>query len=283
MNEDALKRLIQNIILCEFAKRGLYYFPVAVSARHVHLSKNHFEQLFGNGKKMTRFKELSQPGQFACEETVEIAGPRGAIKKVRVLGPERSETQVEISVSDSFTMGIKPEIRMSGNIAASPGCTISGPAGKITINQGVIVAARHVHLSTEQAALYGIKDGDAVSLKTPSPRKGIIGNITVRVAKDFDLEVHLDTDEANGNGILCGTILESASLKGEPGLEVLQGNGNVVTSAGGAALELVTENDVNKALARGEKSIYYTDKGFVSPAARDRAKEKGITLCKLPR
>ncbi|MCL1927384.1 MAG: phosphate propanoyltransferase [Treponema sp.] len=281
MNEDVLKRLIQNTILREFAGRGIYYFPVAVSARHVHLSKDHFEKLFGQGKKMTRFRELSQPGQFACEETIEIAGPKGYIKKVRVLGPERSETQVEISVSDSFTLGIKPHIRMSGSIAGTPGCTITGPAGKITINQGVIVAARHVHLSTEQAVLYGVKDGDAVSIKTPSPREGIIGNIAVRVAKDFDLEVHLDTDEANGNGILCGTILEACAMGGKSVSTVLQSYGKGSPKASGVALELVTENDVNKALARSEETIYYTVKGFVSPAARDRAKEKGITLCKL--
>ncbi|MCL1812192.1 MAG: phosphate propanoyltransferase [Treponema sp.] len=282
MNEDALKRLIQNIILRKFAERGMYYFPVAVSARHVHLSKDHFEQLFGKGKTMTRFRELSQPGQFACEETVEVAGPKGSIKKVRVLGPERSETQVEISVSDGFTLGIKPHIRMSGSIAGTPGCTITGPAGKITVNQGVIVAARHVHLSAEQAVLYGVKDGDAVSIKTPSPREGVIGNIVVRVAKDFDAEVHLDTDEANGNGILCGTILE-ACIPGRKSVSTeLQSYSKGSPIAGGVALELVTENDVNKALARGEKAVYYTAKGFISPAARDRAKEKGITLCKLP-
>jgi putative phosphotransacetylase len=175
----------------------------------VHLSKKDFETLFGSGKTMTRYKDLSQPGQFACEETVEITGPRGSIKKVRVLGPERNETQVEVSVSDSITLGIKPEIRMSGDIGGTPGCTISGPAGKITISRGVIVAARHVHMSEEQAAAYGVKDGDAVSVKTPLPREGIIGNIIARVGKDFDLDVHLDTDEANGNGIFCGTILEA--------------------------------------------------------------------------
>ena len=285
MNQEALQRLIQNTILTVFAKRGMYYFPVAVSARHAHLSKSDFETLFGPGKKMTRFKDLSQPGQFACEETVEITGPKGAIKKVRVLGPERNETQVEISVSDSFVLGIKPEIRMSGNIAGTPGCTITGPVGKITINQGVIVAARHVHLSSEQAAAYGIKDGDAVSIKTPAPRQGIIGNIIARVGKEFDLEVHLDTDEANGNGILCGTILEALEL---PCLSATAPQAGVSSSSmvqasalDRSALELVTEKDVNNALARGEKSLYCTVRGFISPAAADRAKEKGITICRL--
>ena len=271
MEKDALAKLIQNTILSSFAKKGMFFFPVAISARHVHLSKNDFEELFGRGKTMTRHKELSQPGQFACEETLEVNGPRNSIKKVRVLGPERKETQVEISISDSYTLGIKPEIRMSGNIDNTPGCTLTGPAGKITLNRGVIVAARHVHLSEEQALVYGVKNGDIVSIKTPSPREGILGNIAVRVGKDFDLEVHLDTDEANGNGILCGTILEASGL----------GASGLGSNCSEAALDLITETDINKALVRGEKIIYYSAKGLISPAARDRAKEKGITLCKL--
>ena len=157
---------------------------------------------------------------------------------------------------------------MSGDIAGTPGCTISGPAGKITIDRGVIVAARHVHLSPEQAALYGVNDGGAVSVITPPPRKGIIENITVRVGKDFDMEIHLDTDEANGNGILCGTILEACGRRENSG-------------SASAALDLITENDVNRAFANGETVLYYAAKGFISPAAKDRAREKGIMLCKL--
>ena len=274
MNEKLLKRLIRNTVLLNLAKKGAYYLPVAVSARHAHLSKKDFETLFGPEKIMTRYKDLSQPGQFACEETVEITGPKGSIKKVRILGPTRNETQVEISVSDCFSLGIKPEIKMSGNIAATPGCTITGPNGKVTIDQGVIVAARHVHISEEQAAAYGVKDGDTVFLKAPAPREGILGGITVRVGKDFDLEVHLDTDEANGNGIVCGSILEA-------GIE----NGRAAVSSPSvdseAALELITERNVNDAASRGVKTLYCTAKGFISPAAVDRAKEKGITLCKL--
>ena len=289
MNEEALKRLVQNTILCEFAKRGMYYFPVAISARHIHLSKEHFERLFGQGKKMKPWRELSQGGEFACEETVEIAGPKGAIKKLRVLGPERGETQVEISLTDSFVLGIKPEIRMSGNIAGTPGCTVAGPLGKITLDHGVMAAARHVHVSEEQALVYGLKNGDTVSVKTPPPREGIIGNIVVRVGKNFDLEIHLDTDEANGSGIHCSTILEACALgekSAQPGCgnTALSGYGKAAFSGYGKsdpALELVTEKDVNNALARGEKIIYYSAKGFISPAAKDKAKEKGIALCKL--
>jgi putative phosphotransacetylase len=212
MDSGALKKIVRNTVLSVFAGQGKYYFPVAVSARHVHLSQKHFESLFGQGKIMTHYRDLSQPGQFACGEMVELTGLKGSISKVRVLGPPRSETQVEISVSDSFTLGIKPDIRMSGDITGTPGCSITGPLGKITIDRGVIVAARHVHLSEEQAAAYGIKNGDVISLKVPPPRQGIIENIVARVGKEFDLEVHFDTDEANGNSLSTGAILVRCNI-----------------------------------------------------------------------
>ena len=292
MNKDIPKRLIRNSILTEFARQGKYFLPVAVSARHVHLSKKDFELLFGSGKTMTRHKDLSQPGQFACEETVEVAGPKGSIKKVRVLGPERNETQVEISISDSFTLGIKPEICMSGNTAGTPGCTLTGPAGKVTISCGVIVAARHIHLSEEQAAAYGVKEGDVVFVKTPAPREGALGNIAVRVGKDFDLEVHLDTDEANGNGILCGSILEAGlgnppssgkqcASKSCPCSKTQPAVPMASTPVSTGGLDLITERDINSAIIQGETILYCTAKGFISPAAADRAREKGIELCRL--
>ena len=280
MNETSLKRLIRNTVLTALAKQGKYYFPVAVSARHVHLSQKDFEALFGPGKTMTPYKALSQPGQFACEETVELTGPKGSIKKVRILGPARNETQVEISVSDSFVLGLKPDIRVSGVIAGTPGCTLSGPQGKVTIAQGVIVAARHLHISEEQAAAYGLKEGEAVSIKTPAPREGLLGNITVRIGKDFDLEIHLDTDEANGNGILCGTIFAAGCNKNQP-LNLPAAPCPEEAAGSGAALDLITERDVNNAILRGEHTLYCTAKGLISPAAADRAKGKGITICKL--
>ncbi|MDR1506044.1 MAG: phosphate propanoyltransferase [Treponema sp.] len=274
MEETALKQLIRNAVLVSFAKTGRFYLPVAVSARHVHLSRSDFAALFGAGAAMKPYRVLSQPGQFASEQTVEIAGPKGSFGKVRVLGPERGSTQVEISVSDSFTLGIQPVIRMSGNTAGTPGCILKGPAGKVELKEGVIVAARHVHMSEEQAAAYGVGDGAVVSVKTPLPREGVIGGIVVRCGKGHDLEVHLDTDEANGNGILCGTILEA--------LTGAEGGGLSGNAAGfGRILELVTERDVNNAAGRGEKTVCVAAKGFISPAAADRAKEKGIQICRL--
>jgi putative phosphotransacetylase len=288
MDEGVLKQVIRNMILAGLARRGAYYVPVAVSARHVHLSRKDFETLFGPGVSMTRLKDLSQPGQFASEQTVEVAGPKGSFKKVRVLGPERNETQVEISVTDSFTLGLKPEIRMSGNTAGTPGCTLTGPAGTVELSRGVIVAARHVHMSEEQAAVYGVKDGDVIAVKTPAPREALVGGIVVRCGRGHDLEVHLDTDEANGNGILCGTILEAvAPHPGSAAGGTKAAAGPVVMrnyasggSAGpaGSALDLVTERDVNNALVKGAKEIICAPGGFISPAAADRAREKHITI-----
>jgi putative phosphotransacetylase len=275
MDEAALKQLIRNTILTGLAARGLYYLPVAVSARHVHLSGADFAVLFGAGKSMSRQRDLSQPGQFAAEQTVDLAGPKGSLEKIRVLGPARGRTQVEISISDSFILGIKPLIRMSGNIAGTPGCTLKGPAGTLEIREGVIAAARHVHMSPDQAAAFGVKDGDLVAVKTPPPREGIIGGIVVRCGEGHDLEVHLDTDEANGNGILCGTILEA----------LMGGTVPAASSGGpcpqGAALDLVTERDINNTLERGEETVYCAARGLISPAAADRAKEKGIRICRL--
>lgn len=284
MDETALKRLIQNTVLTALARQGKLYLPVAVSARHVHLSRQDFQALFGAGAVMTRYRDLSQPGQFACGETVELRGPKGSFGKVRVLGPERSATQAEISVSDSFVLGIKPVIRMSGNTAGSPGCVLKGPAGSVELAEGVIVAARHVHMSEEQGAAYGVKDGDIVSVVTQAPRRAVLGGIVVRCGKGYDLEVHLDTDEANGNGILCGTILE-AVINGGPIEESARpfracaGETSPLTIKN--ALDLITERDVNGAFARGQTTLYCAARGFISPAAADRAKEKGIVICRL--
>jgi putative phosphotransacetylase len=284
MDEAALRQLVRNIVLVNFAREGVLYLPVAVSARHVHLSRGDFETLFGKGAAMTRYRNLSQSGQFACAETVEVHGPKGSIGKVRVLGPERPLTQVEVSISDSYLLGITPLIRMSGNTAGSPGCTLKGPAGTVELREGVIVAARHVHMSDGQAAAYGVKDGDAVSIRTPAPREGLIGGITVRCGEGYDLEVHLDTDEANGNGILRGTIFPALIGRAEERKEESRGGPEAKPRSAippKNVFDLITEKDINKAILHGETSLYCAAKGFISPAAADRAKEKGIVICRL--
>ena len=171
MDKAAVQRSVQLAVSQEiFRKTGKIYVPVASSARHIHLCKADVEKLFGAGYQLQVFKMLSQPGQFACKEQLTIVGPKGELKKVRVLGPERKSTQVEISMTDSFALGIRPPVRMSGKTAGTPGCKLVGPAGSVEISEGVIVAARHLHLSEEQAALFGLKDGQSVRLRSEGAR-----------------------------------------------------------------------------------------------------------------
>lgn len=178
--------------------------PVGVSGRHVHLSKEDLATLFGEGYELTVKKELSQPGQFAAEEVVTLVGPKSVISNVRILGPLRSQTQVEISRTDGFTLGVRPPVRQSGDIAGSAGITIVGPVGAITIKEGVIIAQRHIHMSPEDAKKFGVSDKDTVSVRVDGARALIFTNVLVRVRDDFRLDFHIDTDEANaamlGNG-----------------------------------------------------------------------------------
>lgn len=178
--------------------------PIAISARHVHLSQEDVERLFGAGHQLTPYKPLSQPGQFACEEQVNIVGPKNKIERVRVLGPARSKTQVEISRTDEFFLGIDAPIRESGNTANTPGCILEGPNGKITLPEGVICALRHIHMTPQDAEDFGVKDKDIVEVKVVSQRPLTFGNVLIRVSPQFKLEMHIDTDEGNAAEISSG-------------------------------------------------------------------------------
>lgn len=191
-----------------FEKTGRIFVPVAASARHVHLSQGDVERLFGPGYQLTKFRDLSQPGQFAAQEQVTVKGPKGKLERIRVLGPARKQTQVEISLTDSFALGIKPPVRMSGDLAGTPGCTIVGPKGEITVDCGLIAAARHLHLSKEQAALFGLKDKQVVSLRSQGERAVTLHNLVVRAGDGHDMEVHLDTDEANAIALTPNEMME---------------------------------------------------------------------------
>ncbi|MEA5051085.1 MAG: phosphate propanoyltransferase [Oscillospiraceae bacterium] len=209
MTKEELQRKVTiETLLSVRQTTGQGFLPAAVSNRHLHLTRQDVERLFGPGYKLTPKSALSQPGQFACEETVTIIGPKGRLEKVRVLGPERRETQIELSTSDAFKIGIKPVVRMSGDTKDTPGAAIEGPCGQITIPNGVIVAARHLHLSDAQAAVYGLKSGDVVRVRTAGERAVIFENVRVRVSKDFDMELHFDFDEANSTGLRNGDIVE---------------------------------------------------------------------------
>lgn len=182
--------------------------PVALSARHVHLSPDHVEALFGKGHRLRVFKWLSQVDQFAAVETVTLIGPRGRIENVRVLGPARGATQVEIAYTEARQLGVHPPVRDSGDHRDTPGITLEGPAGRITIPQGVIVAARHIHMHPDEAAQFGVKNGDRVRVRTRGPRAVIFDNVLIRVSEQFRLEMHIDTDEGNAAGLQNGDLVE---------------------------------------------------------------------------
>ena len=178
---------------------------VETSARHVHLSREHVEILFGKGHELTMKKELSQPGQFACEERVTVKGAKKELAGVSVLGPERPATQVEISLTDARSIGVNAPVRESGDVAGSGACTLVGPCGEVTIEEGVIAAKRHIHLDTATAEKFGLADKQIVQVKVESDgRSNIFGDVVVRVSPKFAAAMHVDTDESNAAGCVPG-------------------------------------------------------------------------------
>lgn len=182
---------------------------VGLSNKHVHLSEEHIDILFGKGHELTSIKDLSQPGQFACDEKVDLVGPKRTIKGVRILGPARKESQVEISLSDAFTLGIKDvPVRDSGKLEGTPGVKLIGPCGEVELKKGVIVAARHIHLHTSDAEKYGLKDKDIVKVKVGGQRGVIFENVLIRVSDSYALDMHVDVEEGNAAGLVNGDIVD---------------------------------------------------------------------------
>jgi acetate kinase len=177
---------------------------IEVSAHHIHLAQEHVEALFGPGRQLTKHADLSQPGHFACKEQLTIVGPKGRIERVRVLGPTRKATQVEITMTEQFKLGIHPPIRDSGDIEGSPGCTLEGPAGSVVIDKGVICALRHIHMTPADALRYGLKDKSTVRVRVPGDRGVVFGDVRIRVDPNFALAMHIDTDEANAANLRTG-------------------------------------------------------------------------------
>lgn len=171
---------------------------VETSARHVHVTEETLEILFGKGYQLTKKKDLSQPGQFACEERVQVIGPKNSFPAVSILGPTRPADQVELSASDARSIGVAAPVRESGDIAGSGACKLVGPKGEVELKEGVIVAKRHIHMTPEDAENYGVKDKQVVSVKIDSPERSLIfGDVVVRVSPKFKLAMHIDTDESN--------------------------------------------------------------------------------------
>jgi len=179
--------------------------PVAISARHVHLSAHNIDRLFGPGHPLHTRKTLSQPGEFAAEETVTLVGPKGSIGHVRVVGPARADDQVEISRTDEMTLGLDAPVRVSGDLGETPGITLVGPAGEVTLAHGVVLAQRHVHMSPKDAQRLGVRDRQIVQVLIHSPHRSLIFNdVVVRVSSHYTLELHLDSDEGNAAGVQPG-------------------------------------------------------------------------------
>ena len=171
---------------------------VETSARHVHVTEETLEILFGKGYQLTKKKDLSQPGQFACEERVQVIGPKNSVPAVSILGPTRPADQVELSASDARSIGVAAPVRESGDIAGSGACKLVGPKGEVELKEGVIVAKRHIHMTPEDAENYGVKDKQVVSVKIDSPERSLVfGDVVVRVSPKFKLAMHIDTDESN--------------------------------------------------------------------------------------
>lgn len=187
--------------------------PVGISARHVHLSQKDVEILFGKAYQLTFLKELSQRGQFASKETVELIGPKATIEKVRILGPVREEIQVEVSMSDARILGIKPPVRASGNLEGSPGILLRGPAGEVNAPRGVIVPERHAHMSIQEAANFGISDGDCIRVFVKGHSGGVMEMVKVRVKESYVLDLHIDTDNANAFGLSQGQELRFEKIE----------------------------------------------------------------------
>ena len=171
--------------------------PISASVRHIHLCRKDVETLFGAGHQLTPAKALSQPGQFACEETVTVCGPKGRIEQVRVLGPERQETQLEISRTDEFKLGVDAPVRASGQLDGTPGIRLEGPVGAVELEKGVIQAERHIHMTPADAERFGVEDRQWVMVRVGGERGIIFDDVLVRVKESFMLDMHLDTDEAN--------------------------------------------------------------------------------------
>ena len=193
-------------------QRSKLAIPVGVSNRHCHLTEAHFKALFGAGASPKKVKDIKQPGFYAAEELIDVKGPKGVLKKIRLVAPYRAHTQIEIAVTDAFAVGLTPPVRESGDVKGSAGATLIGPAGQVEIKEGVIVAQRHLHFSPAEAKAAGMTNGEVVRVRcgTGAGRSTVFEDVVVRVSDKYSLEFHVDTDEANAAGIKTGDFVHIA-------------------------------------------------------------------------
>jgi acetate kinase len=204
MAREALRAVSRSYITRVLEAQKQQPFLVEVSAHHIHLTQEHVEALFGKGHQLTKHADLSQPGQYACKEQLTIVGPKGRIERVRILGPTRKYSQVEIAMTEQFKVGIHPPIRESGDIADSPGCILESSNSNVKLDRGVICALRHVHMTPADALRYGVRDKSVVRVRITGDRELVFGDVLVRVDPSFALAMHIDTDEANAANVKNG-------------------------------------------------------------------------------
>lgn len=202
LKEELIERVVKELEKAGVGVSGytldsLMDVPVSVSARHIHLSRSDMDRLFGTGSELTMYKKLSQPGQFAAVEKVVMEGPKGRIENVRILGPLRNQTQAELAPSDARHLGLHLPVRSSGDLKGTPGAVIIGPAGSLELEEGCIIAERHIHMTVRQARERGLTDGQTVQVKIEGARGGQFDSVHIRVRDDYALDMHIDTDEAN--------------------------------------------------------------------------------------
>ena len=204
MDKEELIKLVTRRVIEKMKDYDIHKVPIGVSNRHVHVSRQDLDILYGKDYELTRKSDLKQPGQFAGNETVTIRGPKGEFERVRILGPVRKQSQVEVSKTDSFRLGIRPLIKESGDLTGTPGLDLIGPKGIVSLSNGAIVALRHIHMTPAQADALGLKDKDMVEVETFGERRGVFGDVLVRVSDQFALEMHVDVDEANAFSLSNG-------------------------------------------------------------------------------
>jgi putative phosphotransacetylase len=281
MEQEILKAVISRIL----AKMTGYSIamvhpepiPIGISNRHLHLSSPDLEVLFGLNYQLQLQKELRQPGQFAAVETVILAGPKGCLERVRILGPVRKQTQVEISLGDAFRLGVNPPIRESGVVKDSSAVTIIGPKGTIQLKEGLIIAQRHIHMAPSDAIKYGVADGANVQVKLGGERGLVFDRVTVRVNQNFLLELHLDTDEANaaavGNGDFANLLTNNLAV----GVHQSITNNEKTFQTIAEAPTLVTDEVVRSAWKN--KTVLTIKEGTpITPLARDTIKDLGVKV-----
>ncbi|ARJ38920.1 acetate kinase [Sporosarcina ureae] len=286
MNQQLIEQIVGEI-LGQLGKAPVQLperaVPIAVSARHVHLQPEHVEVLFGTGYELTQRSELSQPGQFAANETVMIAGPKSSIERVRILGPVRKATQVEVSFTDAMKLGVKPPLRESGNIEGSAPITLIGPKGSVHINQGLIIAQAHIHMAPTDATRFGVEDGEYVTVEADGIRSISFRNVRIRVNERYRLEMHIDTDEANAGFISQGSIgrlVKSDDAKETVPVQTMMKTVTTTTPVNAPVTfeftkKLLSAEDVSEI---SEKEIVINKGTIVTALARDTARELGKTI-----